>query len=52
MPEFTSLAKLVNMATDNLTDLIELLTKLEDVEPDPELEDGQVRGQNGEIITL
>ena len=52
MPEFASLAKLLDMATDNLTDLIELLTELEDVEPDPELEDGQVRGPNGEIITL
>lgn len=52
MSEFTSLAKLSNMATDNLTDLIELLYELEDAEPDPELEDGQVRGPNGEIITL
>ncbi len=52
MPEFTSLAKLVNMATDNLTDLIELLQGLEDIKPDPGLEDRQVRGPNGEIITL
>lgn len=52
MPEFTSLAKPSNMATDNLTGLIELLHELKDVEPDPELEYGQVRGPDGEIITL
>ena len=52
MPEFTSLAKLSNMATDNLTELIELLQKLEDVEPDSELEDGQVLASDGTIVTL
>jgi hypothetical protein len=40
------------MTTDNLTDLIELLQELEDIKPDSELENGQVRGSNGEIITL
>ncbi|MEZ4104292.1 MAG: hypothetical protein R3B60_03320 [Candidatus Paceibacterota bacterium] len=40
------------MATDNLTDLMELLQELTYIEPDPELEDGHVRGPNGEIITL
>lgn len=40
------------MTIDNLTNLIELLQELEDTEPDPELEDGQVRGRNGEIIIL
>lgn len=43
---------LAHMKTDDLTDLIELLQELGDVEPDPELEDGQVRGSNGEIINL
>jgi hypothetical protein len=43
---------LEHMKTDNLTDLIELLQELGDVEPDPELDDGQVRGPDGEIINL
>ena len=52
MPESACFAKLWNMTLDNLTDLIELLQELEDTEPDPEVEDGQVRGRNGEIIVL
>lgn len=52
MPEISSFAKLRNMATDNLTDLIELLTQIEDTEPDPNLEDGQVYTPDGDIVTL
>ena len=52
MPENSQFAKLLHMATDNLTDLIELLQELEDKGLDLELEDGQVRGSNREIITL
>ena len=40
------------MKLDNLTDLIELLLKLEDVEPDSDLEEGQVYTSDGEIVTL
>ena len=40
------------MKTDNLTDLIEILTELEDVEPDRRLEDGQVFASDGTIVTL
>jgi hypothetical protein len=40
------------MATDNLTDLIELLAEYEDIEPDPRLEDGQVLAPDGTIVTL
>ena len=40
------------MATDNLTDLIELLTELEDIEPDSSLEDGQAYTSDGKVVTL
>jgi len=40
------------MKIDNLTDLIELLTELEDIEPDPRLEEGQVFASDGDIVTL
>lgn len=40
------------MATDNLTDLIELLAELEDMGPDSNLEDGQVYTSDGTIVTL
>lgn len=40
------------MATDNLTDLVELLTQIEDTEPDPDLEDGQVYTSDGRIVML
>lgn len=40
------------MATDNLTDLIELLTEYEDIEPNTDLEDGQVYALDGTIVTL
>ena len=52
MPEIISFAKLSDMAIANLTDLTELLTKLEDVEPDPDLEDGQEYTSDGTIVTL
>lgn len=52
MPEFTSLAKLSNMATDNLTDLIEILQNHEEYELDLDLEDGQVLASDGTIVTL
>lgn len=40
------------MAKDSLTDLIELLTQIEDIEPDSDLEDGQVCISDGRIVTL
>jgi hypothetical protein len=40
------------MKLDNLTELIELLTQLEDKEPDPRLEQGQVFTPHGDIVTL
>ena len=40
------------MESNNLVELIELLTKHGDIEPDPELEDGQVYTSDGTIVIL
>ena len=40
------------MTADNLTDLIEILIQLEDVESDSTLEEGQVYTSDGKIVTL
>lgn len=40
------------MKLDNLTDLIELLIELNNDEPDPVLEEGQVYTPDGDIVTL
>ena len=40
------------MAIDNLIDLVELLTELDDAEHDLNLVDGQVYASDGSIVTL
>jgi hypothetical protein len=36
----------------NLVDLIKILIELKDVEPDPNLKDGEVYNSDGRIVTL
>jgi len=40
------------MKTDNLTELIQLLTEIEGSEPGPSLENGQVYASDGTIVAL
>lgn len=42
----------MDMAADNLTELIEILVEYEDIDQDPRLEEGQIFGSNGQIIYL
>jgi hypothetical protein len=36
----------------NLVELIDLLVELRDVEPDPNLEEGEIYASDGSIVTL
>ena len=40
------------MTTDNLTELIELLTEYKNLELDPRLEDGQIFASDRTVVTL